>query len=117
MNMKRTHKKNVTIKILESYDSIIDACALLHKVYSEEAVWKFSVENPSQLKAEMRNNKRVLVDRFTEYAVWFGAFDESQLVGCVRLTFSDEKNKLEVESYKNSAPIKSYLPKDKSYCV
>ena len=109
--------KKVSVRRLEGYESIVDACALLHKVYSEEAVWKFSTENPSQLRAEIRDNKRVLVDRFTENAVWFGAFDESQLVGCVRLTFADENNKLEVEGYKNSTPINGYLPTDKSHCV
>ncbi len=110
-------RKNITIKKLDAAVLIEDACALLHKVYSEEALWKFSTENPSQLRAEIRNNKRVLVDRFTENAVWFGAFDESQLVGCVRLTFADEKNKLEVEGYKNSSVINGYLPNDKSRCV
>jgi two-component system aerobic respiration control sensor histidine kinase ArcB len=114
---KMSDRKNIVVRILDGYESIVDACALLHKVYFEEAVWRFSLENPSKLRAEIRNNKSVLVDRFTENAVWFGAFDDSELVGCVRLTFVDENNKLEVEGYESSIAIQSYLPKDKSHCV
>ena len=110
-------KKNIVVKQLDGYESIVDACALLHKVHFEEAGWNFSPDNPSQLRVEIRNNKDVLVDRFTEHAVWFGAFDGLQLVGCIRLTFADENNKLEIEGYNNSAAIQSYLPTDKSHCI
>ncbi len=107
----------VLIKKLESPELIEDACALLYKVYHEEMIWNFSPDNPSQLRVELKNNKKILVDRFTDKAVWVGAFDGPQLVGCTRLTFSDENNQLEMEGYKNSVVIQKHLPADKSRCA
>ncbi len=107
----------IIIKKLESAELIEDACALLYKVYQEEVSWDFSPDNPSQLKVEVRNNRKVLVDRFTDQAIWFGAFDESQIVGCARLTRVDQNNKLEMEGYNGSAVIQRYLPQDKSHCA
>lgn len=107
----------IIIKKLDAAESIEDACALLNEVYVKQGGWSFSSDNPSQLRAEIRNNRHVLVDRFTEKAVWFGAFDDSVLVGCARLIFADEHNKFELEAYKNSHVIQEYLPVDKSQCV
>lgn len=107
----------ITIKKLDSAESIEDACALLNEVYVKQGGWSFSSNNPSQLRVEIRNNRHVLVDRFTEKAVWFGAFDGSVLVGCVRLIFADEHNKFEMEAYKSSYVIQEYLPVDKTQCV
>jgi GNAT superfamily N-acetyltransferase len=109
--------KNITIKILDTPELIEDACAVLCTAHFEYGDWEFSSNNPSQIRVEVRNNRNVLVDRFTNNAIWFGAFDESKLVGCTRLTFPDENNKLEFEGYKNSSVIQKYLPKDKSHCV
>jgi hypothetical protein len=100
--------KNITIKILDTPELIEDACALLYKTHVEQVGWEFSPDNPSQLRVETRNNRNLLVDRFTNSAIWFGAFNDSLLIGCIRLTFADENNKLEMEGYKSSA-IKAVL--------
>ena len=110
-------ERNITIKKLDTPELIEDACALLYVVHFEQFGWKFSPDNPSQLRVKIKDGRRLLVDRFTDNAIWFGAFDNSQLLGCVRLTSVDENNKLEMESYGNSAVIQKYLPKDKSHCV
>lgn len=110
-------ERSIIIKKLDTQALIEDASALLYKVYYEEVIWNFSPDNPSQLRIEARNNRNLLVDRFTDKAVWFGAFDGAQLVGCTRLTFADENNKLEVEGYKSSVVLEKYLPIDKSHCA
>ena len=107
----------VTIKLLDSTKLIEDACALLHQILIEQVNWNFLPDNPSQLRIEIRNNRPLLVDRFTNNAVWFGAFDDRKLVGCLRATFADENNKLEIEGYKNSGPIQKYLPANRNDCV
>jgi hypothetical protein len=107
----------ITIKKLDTAELIEDACALLYTVHVEESIWNFSPDNPSRLRAEIKNNKNMLVDRFTENAVWFGAFSDKKFIGCTRLTFSDENNKLEMESYSNSYFVQDSLSVDKSHCV
>lgn len=107
----------IVIKRLDTAELIEDACALLYTVHFEEGGWKFAPDNPSQLRVEIKDNRKLLVDRFTDDAIWFGAFDNSKLMGCARLTFIDENNELEMEAYKSSAVIQQYLPKDKSRCA
>jgi RimJ/RimL family protein N-acetyltransferase len=110
-------ERNIIIKRLDTPELIEDACALLCTAHFEYGDWEFSPNNPSQIRIEIRNNRKVLIDRFTDNAIWFGAFDESKIIGCTRLTFPDENNKLEIEGYKNSSVIQKYLPRDKSHCV
>lgn len=110
-------ERNIIIKRLDTPELVEDACALLYKTHIEQANWKFSPDNPSQLRVETRNNRNLLVDRFTNRAIWFGAFNNSEIIGCIRLTFPDENNKLEMEGYKSSDVIQQYLPTDKSHCV
>lgn len=107
----------ITVKRLEESKLIEDACALLYRTMLETANWEFLPDNPSQLRVETKNNRRLLIDRFTDNAVWFGAFDESTLVGCIRVTFVDENDKLEIEGYKSSRVIQEYIPSDKKRCV
>ncbi len=100
----------ITVKILNSPELIEDACALLHEVYIEECLWKFKIDNPSQLRIEVKNERKLLKDRFTDYATWFGAFDEDRLIACGRLCSSlGENNEFEIESYEGSKVIKHYL--------
>lgn len=107
----------IEVKKLDTAESIEDACALLYIVHVEENIWNFSSDNPSRLRVEIKNNRNILVDRFTENAIWFGAFYDTKFVGCTRLTFPDENNKLEMESYSNSHFIQNSLSVDKSHCV
>lgn len=107
----------ITIKQLESVELIEEACALLYKTHIKQSDWMFSPDNPSELRIENRDDRNLLVDRFTNDAIWFGAFDNSKLVGCVRLTFADKNNKLEMEYYKGSTVIQEYFPTNKSHCV
>jgi len=92
----------ITIKRLNTPALITEACSLLYEVYIQQQNWQFSPDNPSKLRVEIRNNKSVLVDRFTDHAIWFGAFDDDKLVGCVRLSGVDENNQLEIEGYSSS---------------
>ena len=57
----------LTIKRLESQSEIEDACALLYEVYIKQCGWRFLPDNPSHIRVEEKNGRRILVDRFTEY--------------------------------------------------
>lgn len=97
------------IKQLQGSALIEDACALLYQTLIKQVHWNFLPNNPSELRIEIRNNRHVLVDRFTDSAIWFGAYDDAKLVGCLRATFPDENNKLEVEGYESSRIIQKYI--------
>lgn len=99
----------ITVKILTSKSDVDLACELLYKVYIEELNWGFEADNPSRIRIDVKNNKKLLIDRFTNQATWFGAFVDKTLVGCVRLCGRDENNKLEVEAYPNSSVIVGYF--------
>lgn len=105
----------ITIKTLTSKSDIDKACALLHEVYIEELKWNFESDNPSHIRIEVKNNKKVLVDRFTNQAIWFGAFLDKNLVGCARLCARDKNGKFEVEAYPTSIIISKYL--NESNCL
>lgn len=107
----------ITTRIIEDKKLIEDACELLYVVHFIQGQWNFSPDNPSEIRVETKNGRKLLVDRFTDKAIWFGTFDGDKLIGCTRLTRPDENNKLEIESYPNSSVIQQYLPKDKSFCV
>ena len=107
----------LTIKKIEDSNLIEDASALLYEVYIKQLGWQFSPDNPSQIRVEIKNNRHILIDRFTDSSVWFGAFDSSTIIGCIRLVRADGNNKLEIEGYKSSHVIQKYLPDNKDYCV
>lgn len=107
----------IVVKRLNTIQPIEKACSLLYEVYYEEGAWEFSVDNPSKLRIEIKNNESILTDRFTDKAIWFGAFCSSELVGCVRLILADEHNKFEMEAYTSSYSIQEHLPVNKSKCV
>jgi|GEM_PF-827468 len=102
---------------MSTTDLVEEASALLHKVYIRQKLWKFETDNPSRLRVEERNGKNLLIDRFTDLATWFGAYDGTSLIGCGRICGVDENGKLEIEGYQNSSIIQSFLPEDKSRCV
>lgn len=99
----------ITIRPLTTSEQIESACALLHDIYIERQKWNFADDNPSQLRAEMRNQRWVLVDRYTDNAIWFGAFDRDNLVGCVRLVGADQDRRLEVDYYPSSSDAMTFL--------
>lgn len=107
----------ITIKQLNTSELIEHACALLHDVYILHQNWVFAKDNPSHIRIEERNNKKILVDRFTNRSIWFGAFDDDRLVGCVRLCGVDDENYFEVEKYPSSSPIHAVTASlDKTQC-
>ena len=78
-----------------------DAQALLHDVYIVEQGWKPLPYNPSRVRVDVRNGRRLLVDRFAKSAHWFGAFHGRELVGCFRvLTYPN----LELSQYIDLPP-------------
>jgi len=102
----------ITVKRLDTPELIEQACALLHEVYIQQQNWQFTSDNPFKLSVEIRNNKKVLVDQLGESAIWFGAFDEEQLVGCVRLINGDENKQSEVGICPRSQFIRAFIPGD-----
>ncbi|MFN8770463.1 MAG: PAS domain-containing protein [Neisseriaceae bacterium] len=102
----------IKVKILNTPDLIEDACALLYDTYIRHIQWKFEPDNPSALRVEAHNGRNLLIDRFTDKALWFGAFDGKNLVGCGRLTNLDERNKFEIEGYPSSNVIIGSLHKE-----
>jgi len=79
-------------------DEVEEAQALLHDVYILEQGWKPLPYNPSRVRIEVRNGRRLLVDQLAKGAHWFGAFQRSELVGCFRvLTYPN----LELSRYIN----------------
>lgn len=108
----------ITIKVLNDKALIEKACALLYEIYIKQIQWKFSSDNPSQLRVETHHLfQKVLVDRFFNKAIWFGAFDESKFVGCIRLCGADENGKFEMEGYPSSKLTWGYLPRNKHSCI
>lgn len=101
----------LTVKLLKTPELISDALALLYEVYIEELQWKFAPDNPSKLRVETQNGRKILTDRFTDNALWFGAFDDKELIGCMRLTSPDSNNKFELEGYSSSKVVHKHLPK------
>lgn len=95
----------ITVKRLENHQLIEDACALLYNEYIEAGGWKFSEDNPSQLRVEIKNKKSLLLDRISDHAVWFGAFHDNQLVGCIRLFKATNNIPFEIEKYETAKEI------------
>jgi len=50
----------------------------------------------------------ILVDRYIEIAIWFGAFDNEKLVGCIRVCGVDENKLLEFEHCPDSQVVQGY---------
>src|SRR5271170_1380581 len=105
------------IRILTTIEEIEEASALLHLVYIEKMQWNFNHDNPSKLNVVIRNNRRLLIDKFTENAVWFGVFGDNKLIGCCRIQGTDEHNLLAIEEYESSQVIRSFIPAPKNKCV
>lgn len=101
----------ITTEIIDNPDLIEDACALLYDSYIEQGKWVFSKDNPSEIRIEIKNGRKLLVDKFVETARWFGVFDNGRLIGCARLCGMDRNNKYEVEGYPASQPIHEFLPR------
>lgn len=106
----------ITVKRLSTPDLVEEAWALLYSSYIEQLKWNFSPNNPSKLRVVTSHNKKILIDRFSEQAIWFGAFDNNALVGCIRLCGVDENDQLEIEGYASSQPVRQYLPQQKKAC-
>lgn len=102
----------INVRVLNSPDLIENACELLYKVYIADAKWQFNSNNPSLLRVKVKNKRKLLVDKFVDKSIWFGAFDNGLLIGCARLCASDKNGKFEVEGYQSSKVIHKYLPKN-----
>ena len=105
----------LTTEVIENVDLIDDACALLYETYIEQANWKFSPDNPSGIRIDIKNGKHLLVDNFTHQSRWFGVFDDDKLIGCARLTGLDANGRYEVEGYEASRVVHDFIPR--SHCM
>ncbi len=100
----------IQVRILDNPKLIEDACALLYEEYCKKGGWQFSENNPSELKIINQNDKTVLVDRITEHAIWFGAFDDNKLIGCIRCFKATKNTLFEISKYKTAEDIvKKYI--------
>jgi len=109
--------KLITIKRLNTPALIEDACALLHELYVHEQNGQFFCDDSSKMLVEIRNTKKVLVDQFIDRSIWFGAFDEEGLVGCIRLSGLDESNQLEADTCARSQFIRANISVDeRAHC-
>ena len=107
-------ERNITVKRLDTQALIEDACSLLYKEYIENGSWVFSSENPSGLKVVTKNNTKLLIDRITQHAIWFGAFDADKIVGCIRIFKATKDIPLEIETYPTAKEIvKQYIEVNK----
>lgn len=88
----------ILVKELDERE-VESATFLLHEEYVKKSGWKFSNDNPSKIKVIKKDNKNFLVDRITPYAIWFGAFDNNKLIGCIRLFKAIENVPFEIETY------------------
>ncbi len=61
------------------------AMQLLHTVYILEQGWLLLESNQSMLRIESLADKKMVVDKFSNDAHWFGAFHKETLVGCLRV--------------------------------
>ncbi|MCA9507290.1 MAG: PAS domain-containing sensor histidine kinase, partial [Myxococcales bacterium] len=104
------------IRRLTTREEIESACNLLYHVYIERMAWKFLPDNPSHLRIEERNGKKLLLDRFVDISTWFGVFENSQIVSCIRIQGVDSDNKLELEGYEDSKVLHAFLPQNKDKC-
>ena len=101
----------ITTEILDNKELIEDACALLHTSYIDQGQWQFAPNNPSKMRVETKNGRKLLVDKYTFVSRWFGIFDDDKLIGCARLCGLDENNKYEIEGYEASRIVHGFLPR------
>lgn len=94
-----THEVDMIIVRELSKEEIQDACHLLYIEYIKTDIWQFSENNPSKLKVITQSNRKLLVDRITPLAIWFGAYDGNKLVGCIRLFKAFDDVPFEIERY------------------
>jgi PAS domain S-box-containing protein len=107
----------ITVEILDSKKLIEDACALLYDVYIGHMKWGFDPKSPSNLRVEVKEGRKFLLDDFFDKATWFGAFnDQGAIIGCIRVCGVDANNKFEIERYPSSQVVWDHLKQKKS-CV
>lgn len=106
-----------TIRILTNNEQIEDACALLYEVYIEKYQWDFCPDNPSKIKIEIRNNRKLLVDKYINRSVWFGVFENEKLVGCSRVQGKGDQNLLAIEEYESSEIVLPFFKGRRDSCV
>ncbi|MFN8770669.1 MAG: PAS domain-containing protein [Neisseriaceae bacterium] len=108
-NIPKDNKISIVTRVLSSKDEIENACALLYDTYIKNTKYKIIPNNPSGLKIEIRNTRKILVDNFTDSSIWFGAFDGNMLIGCARIYKPEEREKFEFEYYNDNAIVSEYL--------
>eukprot|EP01084_Bolivina_argentea_P003023 5642_1 len=100
--MTDTATKFVNIRLLLSHKDIEAAQKILYLCHIKlpDNPWKFSKNNPSQIRIEYcANGDGKLVDKYTKTAYWFGAFVAGKLIGCLRAIVVKKSEKLEMETY------------------
>lgn len=97
--------REITFQRLINKQLIEEACALLYQEYIKTDSWFFAADNPSNLRVIEKNNRKLLVDRITPHAKWFGAFDREKLIGCIRIFKATKLIPFEIETYPSASEI------------
>ncbi|XP_066932469.1 uncharacterized protein [Clytia hemisphaerica] len=89
--------------VLTDHRDIKQAQGLLFNNYSERH-WCWSNENPTGFQVKQSSSMNYVIDKFDkDSAMWFGTFDEDQLVTAIRLCFRTTENPLmDIELYQQS---------------
>lgn len=90
----------LTTKVLDQPQEILEAKSLIYKVYIEEGKWNIPKSNLSGIRVAYHNNQPYLEDNFSEVSSWLGLYMNNQLIICIRVM--DRLNgKFEVEHYQS----------------
>jgi len=98
----------LTTKVLDKPKEVLEAKALLYKVYIEEGKWSFPKNNLSGIRVAYHNDTPYLEDNFASVSTWLGLYLNDKLIICIRVMNRLNK-KFEVEHYQ---VIPSYLKQD-----
>lgn len=87
----------IDFRLLTTSSEINLARKLIYQDYFVGRNW-FPKNNPSGLRIERVENDKIFADDYDKIATWFGAFLESEIIGCCRLS-KRINGKFELERY------------------
>ncbi len=101
-------------KQLTKPQDIIEAQAMLYRVYMLEQGWVLNDDNPSNLQVKKSQDLDYLTDDYAKEARWFGVYDADNLIACGRLAYRDNHRLLEIERYNIPQTLREKLSADHS---
>ena len=74
-----------SFRALTSLGEVHEAQRLLYSCYVQERGWRIPDNTASEIKVVKDRSGTRITDKYSEYAVWFGAYSGLDLVGCFRV--------------------------------